>query len=56
MSDIKPSHRGLLHEALGIAKDKKIPGSRLKSALKKAKKTGNTKLEKQVVYAENVRK
>ena len=56
MGDIKPSHRGLLHEALGIAKDKKIPGSKLKATLKRAKKSGNTKLEKQVVYAENVRK
>lgn len=56
MSDIKPSHRGLLHEALGIAKDKKIPGSRLKSALRAAKRSGNVKREKQIVYAQNVRK
>lgn len=56
MGDIKPSHKGLLHEALGISKNKDIPGSKLKSALKRAKNTGNTKLEKQVVYAQNVRK
>lgn len=55
MGDIKPSHRGLLHEALGIAKDKKIPGSRLKAAVRQAKKTGNKKLLKQAIYAENVR-
>lgn len=53
MSLIKPSHKGLLHEALGIAKDKKIPGARLKSVLGRAKKTHNVKLEKQVVFAEN---
>jgi len=50
---IKPSHRGLLHEALGIAKDKKIPGAKLKSALARAKKTGNVKLEREAVFAEN---
>lgn len=56
MGDIKPSHRGMLHEALGIAKGRKIPGSRLKLAFKKAKSSGDTKLEKEVVYAQNVRK
>ncbi len=50
---IKPSHRGLLHEALHIAKGKKIPGSKLKSALKTAKKTHNVKEEREIVFAEN---
>lgn len=46
----------MLHEALGIAKDRKIPGNKLKAAVKRAKRTGNTKLEREAVYAENVRK
>lgn len=53
---IKPSHKGLLHEAMGIAKDKNIPGARLKSVAARAKRTGNTKLEKQAVFAENAKK
>ena len=56
MALIKPSHRGMLHEALGIAKKKKIPGARLKSALKSAKKRGDVKEEKEIVFAENFRK
>ena len=53
---IKPSHKGMLHEALGIAKDKKIPANRLKNIKARAKKSGNTKLEKQAVFAENAKK
>jgi hypothetical protein len=56
MSDIKPSHRGMLHDALNIAKNRKIPGSKLKAAVSRAKRTGNTKLEREAIYAENVRK
>jgi hypothetical protein len=53
---IKPSHKGLLHEALGIAKNKKIPGSKLKTAIATAKRTGNVKEEKQAVFAQNAKK
>ncbi len=30
---IKPSHKGKLHRALGIAEDKPIPASKLRAAL-----------------------
>ena len=30
--EIKPSHKGLLHENLGIAQDKPIPTSKLEAA------------------------
>ena len=56
MGDIKPSHRGLLHEALGVAQGTKIPLSKLISAKARAKRTGNSALLKQATYAENVRK
>ncbi len=56
MSDIKPSHKGLLHEALGIKQGERIPLSRLVMAKARAKRTGNSKLMKQATYAENVRK
>lgn len=56
MGDIKPSHRGMLHEALGIPMGKKISVGELMKTKARAKRTGNTKLEKQAVYAENVRK
>lgn len=56
MGDIKPSHKGLLHKAMGISKSKKIPSKKLAKEKKVAKKTGNKKLMKQVVYAQNVRK
>lgn len=52
---IKPSHKGMLHEAMGIAKDKKIPIDRLKGVKQRAKRAGNTKLEKEAVFAENAR-
>ena len=52
---IKPSHKGMLHEAMGISKDKKIPGSKLKSVKVKAKKSGNVKLEREAVFAENAK-
>lgn len=50
---IKPSHKGLLHKDLGIPEGKKIPGKVLSSALRAAKKSGNVKEEKRVVFAEN---
>jgi len=56
MGDIKPSHRGMLHEALGVPKGKKISLSELVAAKGGAKRIGDKKLLKQAVYAENVRK
>lgn len=56
MAEIKPSHRGLLHDALHIARGRKIPGSKLKSALRTAKKDDNVKEEKEIVFAQNFRK
>jgi hypothetical protein len=49
--NIKPSHKGLLHEALGVAKKSKIPGSKLKKALH----SSNPKLKKEAVFAENAK-
>lgn len=45
--------KGALHKELGIPSSKKIPAKTLNSALAKAKKTGNTTLEKRVVFAKN---
>lgn len=50
---IKPSHRGLLHKDLGVKPGQKIPAKKLNAALSKAKATGNTALEKRVVFAKN---
>lgn len=52
---IKPENKGKLHKALGVPKDEEIPEEKLEKAKKKAKKTGNTKLEKEVVFAENAK-
>jgi hypothetical protein len=54
--DIKQSHKGLLHKAMGIPQGKKIPTAKLKSDKAKAKNAGNTKRVKQDTYAINVRK
>lgn len=56
MGDIKPSHRGLLHEMLGVAKGKKIPRSKIRADLAKSKRTGNVAEERRDVYALNVGK
>ncbi len=50
---IKPSRRGLLHKKLGVAAGTKIPASKLAAADARAKRTGNTKLEKEVTFAKN---
>lgn len=50
---IKKSHEGLLHKELGVAKDKKIGEKRLHAAAKSAKKSGNVKEEKRIIFAEN---
>lgn len=53
---IKPSHEGMLHKDLGVKKNKKISDSKLESAEAHAKATGNKKLLKRVVFAENAKK
>lgn len=50
--NIKPSHRGLLHEKLGISKTKDIPNSILASK----KKNANPALKKEIVFAQNAKK
>lgn len=52
---IKESHKGMLHRALGIKEGEKISVGDLMAAKRRAKKTGDTKLEKQAVFAENAR-
>ena len=50
---IKPSHRGLLHKKMGIKPGKKIGDKALSHEKAVAKKTGNKKLMKEVVFAQN---
>lgn len=52
-SMIKPSHRGLLHEHLGIKQGQKIPKKKIRADLKKAKKSGNVAEERRDVFALN---
>lgn len=52
-SMIKPSHRGLLHEKMGIPKDKKITAGELMAEKSKAKRTHNTALMREVTFAQN---
>lgn len=47
---------GALHRDLGVAQGAKIPAGKLAAAGARAKRTGNTKLERRVQFAENVRK
>jgi len=48
--------KGLLHSKLGIPQDQPISSAKLAKAKNKAKETGNSKLMKEVVFAQNVRK
>lgn len=48
---IKPSHKGLLHKDLGVAAGKKIPASKLASAVK----SSNPKVKKRAVFAKNAK-
>jgi hypothetical protein len=54
--NIKASHKGLLHRELGIKEDEPISVGKLMRAESRAKKTGNTKEEKRITFAENARK
>lgn len=56
MSDIQSSHRGLLHKAMGVPQGKKLTIGDIMATKAKAKRTGDSKLEKQATYAANVRK
>jgi hypothetical protein len=47
--------KGLLHEKMGISDDKKISDKKLDKEEGKAKKDGDTKLEKEVVFAKNAK-
>lgn len=49
---IKPSHKGLLHEDLGVAQGKPIPAGKLA----KAKKSKNPAVKKRAVFAANAKK
>jgi len=53
---IKPQNKGLLHKKLGISQNKKIGSGSLASAKSRAKASGNVKLEREVVFAENAKK
>lgn len=47
---------GALHRDLGVAQGKRIPAGKLAAAASRAKRSGSTKLERRVQFAENVRK
>lgn len=53
---IQPSHRGLLHEHMGLKPGQKISIGDLMREKKKAKRSGDVAEEKRVVFAENARK
>jgi hypothetical protein len=53
---IKKQNKGLLHKKLGIGQGKKISGHTLDAEKARAKKSGNTKLEREVVFAQNAKK
>ncbi len=55
MPHIKESHRGLLHKKLGKKPGEKIGVGELMRTEKRAKRTGNVKLEREAVFAENAR-
>lgn len=55
MIEIKPSQKGLLHEKMGIPKGKKIGMGDLMKTKNRAKQMGDTKLEKEAVFAQNAK-
>jgi len=55
MPHIKASHKNLLHKELGIKEDEPITAGQLMRAKSNAKRTGNTKEMRRVVFAENAR-
>jgi hypothetical protein len=55
MIAIKPSHTGKLHAAMGIPPGKTISMADLMKTKRRAKSSGNTKLEKEATFAENAK-
>lgn len=49
---IKPSHRGRLHEALGVPEGQKIPAGKLAEGLASA----NVKVRREAQFAKNFKK
>lgn len=49
---IKPSHKGKLHEALGVPAGKPVPAGKIE----KATHSSNPTLKKEAVFAKNARK
>jgi len=47
-------HPGALHRELHVKEGEKIPKAKLAKGLKRAKKTGNTKLEKRINLAKTL--
>ncbi len=47
---------GALHKELGVKKGEKIPEKKMSKAYERAKKTDNTKLEKQINLAKTLKK
>jgi hypothetical protein len=53
---IKPSHKGELRSELHAKPGKDLSEKRLHAAARSAKKSGNKKEEKQIIFAENMNK
>lgn len=53
---IKKKNQGLLSKKMGIPQKDNIPSSSLSKEKAHAKESGNTKLEKEVVFAQNAKK
>ncbi len=47
---------GALHKELGVKPGQKIPAKKMEKAEKKAKKTDNTKMERQLSLAKTLKK
>ena len=50
--NIKPSHKGKLHRALGVPEGKPMPAAKVAKAVK----SSNPTLKKEAVFAENAKK
>jgi hypothetical protein len=55
MIKIKPGNKGLLHKKMGVPEGTTLKASALEAKKKSAKKSGNVKLEREVVFAQNFR-
>ena len=53
---IKKSRQGALHKDLGVPPGQHLSNRRLSLALSKAKKDGDTKLVRRIVFAQTARK